>query len=497
MNRLPYKYIIKNNIIKKLACLVAVAALVAGTEQSVRAESAEERLNVQRQMAVESNEIEGWPAGPTVSAESAILMDADSGTILYAKNINEHEYPASCTKILTCLIAAERCSMDETVVISKTAVADTPRDSSHVALDTGEEITMEQALSAILISSANEAAFAVAEHISGNWQDFAVLMNERAKELGCTDSNFVNPNGLPDESHYTSAHDLAMIGRAFWANETLSRISHTTTLNIPATDKQPDNIVEHTRNQLLPGQRLAYPYLVGSKTGFTTVARSCLTSCAQKDGMKLICVVMKDESPLQFEDTISLFDYGFANFSKVNIASAETRYKINSADMFYSDNDIFGSSQPFLGLDGNAYAILPITISLADCKTDISYDNLKEDQAALITYSYQGIELGQAALLYTGSRSSNSFFDTADTEKDGGGSKNTVFINTITLLQVLLCMVGILILLTLIVLLLHAHPIRFSHRDKRAFSRPRRKKRRRKEAISYQDVASAMNRHRK
>lgn len=207
--------------------------------------------------------------------------------------------------------------------------------------------------------------------------------------------------------------------------------------------------------------------------------------------------MMKDESPLQFEDTISLFDYGFANFSKVNIASAETRYKINSADMFYSDNDIFGSSQPFLGLDGNAYAILPITISLADCKTDISYDNLKEDQAALITYSYQGIELGQAALLYTGSRSSNSFFDTADTEKDGGGSKNTVFINTITLLQVLLCMVGILILLTLIVLLLHAHPIRFSHRDKRAFSRPRRKKRRRKEAISYQDVASAMNRHRK
>ena len=213
----------------------------------------EQRIETQRAMEIQSNLTENWPSGPVVTAESAILMEAETGTVLYAKNIHQHQYPASTTKILTTLIAAERCAMDEPVTFSHEAVFDTPRDSNHIAIDEGEILTMEQCLNAILIRSANEVAFAVAEHIAGDsWHNFADIMNERAKELGCVDSNFVNPNGLPDENHYTSAYDLAMIGRAFFANEMLCQITLTKRLDIPPSENQPDHILvaDHPRRQI-------------------------------------------------------------------------------------------------------------------------------------------------------------------------------------------------------------------------------------------------------
>ena len=190
-----------------------------------------EEVEARTALPIETNAIKDWPEGPVISAQAAILIDAESGVILYAKNIHEQLYPASTTKLLTCLIALERCSLDEIVTFSHNAVFDTPRDSSNIALDEGNELTMEQCLNAILIASANEVAYGVAEHITGTtWQDFAGIMNERAAELGCVDSNFVNPNGLPDDNHYTSAYDLAMIGRAFFANELLCKISSATRL---------------------------------------------------------------------------------------------------------------------------------------------------------------------------------------------------------------------------------------------------------------------------
>lgn len=348
---------------------------------------------------IETNSIENWPEGPITGAQSAILMDADSGAVLYAKNIHEQLYPASTTKLLTCLIAAEQCSMDEIVAFSYDAVFDTPRDSNHIAMDVGYELTMEQCLNAILIASANECAFAVAEHITGTtWEDFAEIMNDRAEELGCVDSNFVNPNGLPDESHYTSAYDLAMIGRAFFANELLCKISSSLRLDIPATDKQPKHVIENAKNQLLPGKPYAYEYLVGSKTGYTNASMSTLVSCAEKDGMKLIAVVMAENAPSQYEDTIALFNYGFNNFDCINIAQTETRFNIDNANFFYSGNDIFGSSQPILSLNKDDCIILPKTISFEDVVSEISYDSLAPGQAALITYTYKDRFLGSVSV---------------------------------------------------------------------------------------------------
>ena len=194
-------------------------------------------------------------------------------------------------------------------------------------MDVGQTLTMEQCLNAILIRSANEVSFAVAEHITDttDWSVFADIMNRRAEELGCLNSHFTNPNGLPDEEHYTTAYDLAMIGRAFFANEMLCKISLTRRLEIPASDTVPVAKIENNAMQIIPGGTYAYEYLVGCKSGYTSVARSCLVSCAEKDGMKLICVVLRDEAPLQYEDTISLFNYGFSNFDKVNVSQTETR----------------------------------------------------------------------------------------------------------------------------------------------------------------------------
>lgn len=437
---------------------------------------------------IETNAIPNWPEGPDVTAQSAILMDADSGAVLYAKNIHEQLYPASTTKILTCLLAVENCSLDEIVTFSHDAVFDTPRDSSNIAIDEGEELTLEQCLNAILIASANEVAFAVAEHISGSRPAFAELMNERAAQLGCQNSNFVNPNGLPDEDHYTTAYDLAMIGRAFFANELLCKISSTYKLEIPVTDKQPDPIVEYSRNQLFPGRTYGYEYLVGSKTGYTDAAKSTLVSCAEKDGMKLIAIVMATDAPAQYTDTISLFNYGFSNFDRINISETETKYNIDNAGFFYSSNDIFGSSRPILSLNTEDCIILPKTITFADVTSSISYDTGNGRQAALINYAYGEQFLGSVSVDFAGSGDGYSFEEagTLQTPLEAASpdekkeDSNVIFINIFKVLLWILGIAGAIIL----IILLHALFVNYQfggkeRNNRRSWLKDRRKKRNR------------------
>ena len=407
-----FKHFSYRTIFAKAVMGISAICLFASNGFTVSAATIkEENIARNQSLAVQSNAVDNWPTGPVVSAESAILIDADTGAILYAKNIHQKEYPASTTKILTTLIASERCSMDEIVDFSYDAVHDIDPGSNHIAIEPGEQLTMEECLNAILIRSANEVSFAVAEHISGTtWQDFGDIMNERAKELGCVDSHFVNPNGLPNEDHYTSAYDLAMIGRAFFANEALCKMTMTHMLHILPSERQPDDIMEVNKMELIPGGKYAYPYLIGCKTGYTDVARSTLVSCAEKDGMKLICVVMKDENPNYYEDTISLFDYGFSNFQRVNISQTETKYNIDNAGSFYSGNDIFGNSKPILQLNQNDSITLPNTITFWDAVSTISYDNTEPGQAAVITYTYNDVVLGTASIDFTASEKGSSVF---------------------------------------------------------------------------------------
>lgn len=396
------------NKIKKFFLSCTAAALSASlfcTQllTSLAEESVEERLERHRAMEIQSNNIDGWPTGPVVSAESAILMEASTGTILYSKNIHQQQYPASTTKILTTLLATELCELNEVVDFSYKAVHDNPPGSSGIAMDVGQKLTVEQCLNAILIRSANECAFAIAEHISGtdDWSVFADTMNKRAEELGALNTHFANPNGLPDENHYTTAYDLAMIGRGFFANKMLCDISLTRRMEIPASDYLPEAKVELSSMQIIPGGKYEYEYLVGCKTGYTVAARSSLVSCAEKDGLKLICVVMHDESPLQYEDTIALYNYGFSNFTKLNVSQTETKYNIEASDRVYGGSDIFGTAAPLLELNKDDCIVLPKNLTIADTQSAISYNTGNSNVAAVISYTYRGVELGEARLNFT------------------------------------------------------------------------------------------------
>lgn len=414
-----------------LSTLSLVISLLCTQTLTVSAGIKEDNIAANRAVPVESNLVENWPTGPIVNAESAILLEANTGTILYEKNIHEKQYPASTTKILTTLIAHETCTMDELVSFSQDAVFDIDRGSNHIAIDPGEKLTMEDCLKAILIRSANEVSLAVAEHISGGaWEEFAPIMNARAKELGCLNSNFVNPNGLPNEDHYTTAYDLAMIGKAFFANETLCKITLSPLLEIAASEYQPDDITEVNQMELIPRGKYAYEYLVGCKTGYTNDARSTLVSCAEKNGLKLICVVLRDEAPYQYEDTIALFEYGFSNFDKINVSQTETKYNIENTGSFYSGNDLFGSSQPLLSLNKSDCVILPKTVTFEDLTSAISYDTIDANQAALITYSYNNVTLGTVSVDLVVPKGQQPFGSTGDWEDGSQSSADDQMTNT-------------------------------------------------------------------
>ncbi len=507
-----------HKFIKRLGGVLLSVSILGSSFLSHAAPTPEEMIAINQAIPVESNQRESWPTGPIISAASAILIEAETGTILYEKNIHSQEYPASTTKILTTLIAMETCGMDEMVHFSYKATHDIDPGSNHIGMDTGEQLPMEDCLKAILIRSANEVSFAVAEHIAGDsWENFAPIMNERARELGCLNSNFVNPNGLPHDDHVTTAYDLAMIGRAFFANDLLCKMTLTKQLHLYPTETQPDEIWENNHMLLLPGKEYAYEYLVGCKTGYTNDARSTLVSCAEKDGLKLICVVLRDEAPLQYEDTITLFEYGFNNFEKKNIAENETRYNLDSNDPFYSEKDIFGNSQSILFLNRDDYVVLPKTADFQKLNVTITYNTAAPTEVATISYTYNGVSVGSASIHFNPStqtdytfeegtettentgninnaetEKSNTSTETDPTEKENKDTPSFFFINAKRLLILLGCAAGLGIIVFLVRLFLQNYQINLSRNRRRT---PSRKKRRRK--LYGEDLSADLRRQRK
>ena len=207
-------------------------------------------------------------APPEISAEAAVLMDAHTGDILYEKNSRQKEFPASITKLMTVLLAIEKGALTDNITVSSEALANTEAGSASIALQEGEILTLEQILHAILLRSANEAANAAAEYADASLADFTTHMNEKALELGCENTHFVNPSGLHDETHVTTAYDMALISRALLRNETFRSIMGDTYYEIPPTNKQPEIRYLHGQHQMLNSNSLYYyEYAIGGKTG--------------------------------------------------------------------------------------------------------------------------------------------------------------------------------------------------------------------------------------
>lgn len=259
-------------------------------------------------------------------SEAAILVDENSNFILYDKNSNKKMYPASTTKILTAIIAIEKCNLDDIVTVNQSAISQIPEGYSSAHLVNGEKISVKNLLSAFLVPSANDAGYVLAEYISGSISEFAKLMNEKATEIGCNSSHFVNPSGIHDDNHYTTAYDLSLIAKYCMNNKTFRDIVCQKTCTIPKTNKTDIRNYKNTNLLLNTSSKFYLPECIGIKTGYTVEAGNCLISCFSKENMNLIGVVLgakriNNSDSTRFIDSINLFNYGYNNYYLKTIVS--------------------------------------------------------------------------------------------------------------------------------------------------------------------------------
>lgn len=368
-----------------------------------------------------------WPSEVSIQAEGGILMDADSGCVIYGKNIHETFYPASITKILTALIVIENCDLDDTVTFSYNAVHDVEPGSTSAGYDTGDQITVRQALYAMLLKSANEVANALAEHCAGSIEAFADMMNEKAKSLGCTDSHFANPSGLNNENHYTTPYDFALIAQAAFENPTFVEIDSTTYYELPPNATNDESFTVYCGHKMLKkNSDLYYPGIIGGKTGYTMSAGNTLVTCAERDGLKLITVILNGHQT-HYTDTEALLDFGFTNFKSLKLGDSDSQFSSLETDL-----DLTGSESPLLTLDGDRTVTLPSDASLEDAETEINYDlpsDAPQGAAALVTYSYDGRVIGTSYLMGSSEVSvlQSATADSADAGSAGGVDRNILF----------------------------------------------------------------------
>ncbi|WP_050008193.1 D-alanyl-D-alanine carboxypeptidase family protein [Butyrivibrio sp. WCE2006] len=462
-----------SNFVKKTSALIIFLSLLIEFPLVSHAESDAESAQVARKsLPIQSNEIQGWPEGPQIGAEAAILLDVNTGTILYEKNIHEELYPASTTKIMTCLLAVENASLDDRVDFSYDAIHSVPADGSKIGMDAGEYLSLEESLYGIMVGSANEVSNAVAEHVSGSIDAFVNLMNEKASSLGCTNTHFSNTNGLQSPDHYTSAYDLALIAKEFFSNELLCRVGNTPRYHFAPSAGQPDDFYLNNKHKLITGE-IPYEGIVGGKTGYTDLARETLVTCAEKNGMKLVCVVLMEESPAQFTDTVTLFDYGFNNFKSVNVKSEETGYIPNDNAFFTSNDDIFNTQSISFEFGRNDNVILPVTASLSDAVSTVSYDGNTDSTGIVstINYSFNGVPIGSGHILISQSAQGGS-------SNDYSSSSRMIYINMKIILAVVAVTGGSIIFLIYLASLIGAFS-GVSKEDRKRLNRRKREAKKR------------------
>lgn len=267
----------------------------------------------------DTDSVKDWIKGPQIEGESAILVDMFTGAVLYSKNADKTQYPASITKIMTALLGCENLNpSDKFIMTESAAYGISDSNSSSIYADTGEEFTIEQALMAIMLQSANEMTLAVAELTSGSAKKFVEQMNLKARQLGCTNTHFNNPNGLPDETHYTTAADMAKIARAAWFNPTFRKFASTLYYEIPPTNKFAETRYLLNHHKMMKSQVYAYDGVLGGKTGYTEAAGNTLVTYAKNDNTYLVAVVLQSVNGA-YADTANLLDYGFNNFSRTAV----------------------------------------------------------------------------------------------------------------------------------------------------------------------------------
>ena len=374
-----------------------------------------------------------WPSDTGIESEAGIVMDADSGAVLFGQNIHVQKAPASITKILTALVVIENSSLDDTITFSHDAVYNVEDGSGNKnAIEEGDTLSVRDCLYLLLMRSSNQAANALAEHVGGSRDGFVKMMNEKTAELGCENSHFANPSGLNDDTQLTSVYDMALIASAAYKNDTLLTISKDKSYRLPATKNNPDGVTIQPEHKLLITTDTEspnyYPYAVAGKTGYTSIAGQTLVTYAIKDDRRQIAVTMKSTQATHYQDTIALMDFGFLRFKNVNISENETAYTSGDQPVQIGDN----SYQPSdLSMDTLAVITLPKDASFADAEKTVVTD-LPEDApqgaVALLSYKYNDRKIGQVYLISASAAEAEANGETAS--DDGNTASDSAASNT-------------------------------------------------------------------
>lgn len=399
--------------VKRITSAILLVALIFTLAGTAFADEETDEREAERMASYgitpDTNNIEGWPQGPQVYGESAIVMDMESGAVLYAKKPDERHYPASITKLMTALVALENAELDAEVYFSEDSVSFLEYGDAHIGMRPGEILSLNDAMYGMLLASANEVSYAIAESVGtlmgGGFDTFIQRMNDRAAEIGCTGSHWVNPNGLHDDNHYTTAHDMAVIASEVYQFDEFRTVMQSLQYTIGAT-----NLVSETRTfqqnhkMLWPENANYYEYCTGGKTGYTDQARTTLVTMADDGNLQLAAVVLRDYGNDSYIDTRAMFDYAFANFTKVPLTEETKPEGVSSY------------------IEENPYVVLPSDADFSEVRTEITVTD-EAAAAGTVTYTYRGQKVGNAGVVLTEEYIKNGMNKSTEPEISAGGSK--------------------------------------------------------------------------
>lgn len=415
----------------------------------------------------------------TSSCKASLIYELGTDTMVYAQNADTRVYPASLTKVMTCLLALENSTMSEMVTVSESALEDQDPSGSNVQLQVGEQMSMKNMLYCLMVASANDAAAAIAEHIGGSQAGFVEMMNRKAAELGCTGTHFANPHGLHDEDHYTTARDMAKIMLAALEYEAFNDIYSTSFHTVPATNMTGERELETTNYMISEANYELYidKRVIGGKTGFTTPAGRCFIGVSESNGMKLLTVVMGADALLDDQGNV-LYSYGSFIETKSLLNLACDHYQ--SAQVLNPDQ-VFGQFAVADGVTGTqgyvasvANAVLPIEVDISQLR----YEYLLND-GGLTAPIQAGQSIGSVRVWYNATCvAQQELYATVDVEKKVVPQESTMQIDPAKAIADAsslwhIVLIVILVLLVLIVAMMVISRIRY------AMIRARRKRRRR------------------
>lgn len=420
---------------------------------------------------------------PDIVANAAIVMDAATGQILYEKNIYEHKYPASITKIMTTILALNKgISFDEPYIMTENAVWGVERDSTIASLDVGEQVTLGDLVYATMVHSANDCAYALAEYIGGDVETFANMMNEKAAELGCENTHFVTPNGLHDDNHYTCAYDMALITKYALENDTFRQVAGTTSYSIPPTNLADEERFWWNGNKMiLSDSPFYYEYCEGGKTGYTMIANNTLVTFSKKDNLELICVILDCDGGANYAytDSKALYNYCYNNYtyfyplSDFSFQSEEEDLNMRNSIL---DNYYYSLNHDMVDLvvDKEYSLLLNRSVDTSQIQQTVTfYDKAKDNVLGEISFTYNDEQIGVTPIKTTTPTLASTMSQNHEEEEQGFFSWKKIKKVLFNILCVFGALIGI-----LAVYMLFAAIVRRIRRNNNRRRRYRRRKKR-------------------